>query len=469
MKNVFLILSLLLFTYINAQDAHHMRVLGNWNNPNLAPNPDMPDQRWNELTGYVDTVKHKEYIIMGSIDSVYFFDVTDPTKIKLCDRRYGLNTAINRDVETYEHYVYCVSDNAPAGKLQIYDLQYLPDSVHLVYESDTLGHNTHSIFINKDSKRLYMCINKLNPKIIRGMDVLSLEKPDSPRYVASLDESLFGSVSCAHVHEIYVRNDTGYCSCEYKGLYVVDFNDMQHQVPLGSISPPYPYSGYNHTSWVDPTGEYIAFTDESPHGLPVKIYKIRELSDMTYLTHFNTHEGATPHNVFWKGNLLYLSWYQDGVYIFNVDTPRKPKIFAYYDTYPQNQKGVYDNYKGCWGVYPYLPSGNIAASDMTNGLFMLTIDMSVNGLQQMDPVRNFSLWPVPFKNEINVQVSTLSAVQSTLEIKDIQGRTVFTKELELLAGEQNISLNLPEVLNSGMYIVTLANNYGLLHRKIVKE
>lgn len=461
--------SLLFSVAAYTQDAYHLKLLGNWNNPNLSPNPNMPGQLWSELTGYTDTASGHEFVIMGSIDSIYFFDVTDPTQIRLCDRRYGLNTAINRDIETYSHYVYCVSDNSPDGKLQIFDLQYLPDSVHLVYESDTLGKKTHSIFINRASQRLYMCINHLTNGEIHGMDILSLAQPDSPVFIGRMDEQLFGSQSCAHVHEIYVRNDTGFCSCEYKGLYVIDFTDLNHQQPLGSIAPPYPYNGYNHTSWVDESGEYIAFTDEVPHGLPVKIYRIRDLSDMTYLTHFNTHDGATPHNVFWVGNKLFISWYHDGVYIFSMDTPRTPRLYAYYDTYPQNPNGVYDNYRGCWGVYPNFPSGNIAASDMSNGLFMLKYDVTVGLDEGQNPIVRLDCWPSPFHESFTINTISNRASHTLFTLVSLDGKVLWTEYLELHAGEESITLSPPIDLKSGMYIASLANNYGILRRKVVKE
>ena len=39
-----------------------------------------------------------------------------------------------------------------------------------------------------------------------------------------------------------------------------------------------------------------------------------------------------------------------------------------YDTYTQ---GSGNGFNGCWGVYPFLPSGTIVASDIDNGLFVL--------------------------------------------------------------------------------------------------
>ena len=50
-------------------------------------------------------------------------------------------------------------------------------------------------------------------------------------------------------------------------------------------------------------------------------------------------------------------------------------------TYPYNmiQVGQYDTYTGSgtgffgdWGVYPFLPSGNLLVTDMSEGLFVLT-------------------------------------------------------------------------------------------------
>ena len=54
--------------------------------------------------------------------------------------------------------------------------------------------------------------------------------------------------------------------------------------------------------------------------------------------------------------------------ITDISHPNNPIEVGHYDTYPQ---GSGNGFYGCWGVYPYLPSGNILASDMQNGLFVL--------------------------------------------------------------------------------------------------
>jgi hypothetical protein len=44
---------------------------------------------------------------------------------------------------------------------------------------------------------------------------------------------------------------------------------------------------------------------------------------------------------------------------------------AFFDTFPDSDAV---NFDGAWSVYPYLPSGNLIVNDVTNGLFVLTVE-----------------------------------------------------------------------------------------------
>jgi hypothetical protein len=56
------------------------------------------------------------------------------------------------------------------------------------------------------------------------------------------------------------------------------------------------------------------------------------------------------------------------VVIVDVSRPQNPIEVAKYDTYPAGGGGQ----NGCWGVYPFLPSGNLVVSDIQYGLYVLT-------------------------------------------------------------------------------------------------
>jgi hypothetical protein len=75
------------------------------------------------------------------------------------------------------------------------------------------------------------------------------------------------------------------------------------------------------------------------------------------------------HNTHVLNDYAITSWYTDGISITDITRPGNIISVGRYDTYPQGSGG---GFSGCWGVYPFLPSGTIVASDINNGLIVLT-------------------------------------------------------------------------------------------------
>ena len=88
-----------------------------------------------------------------------------------------------------------------------------------------------------------------------------------------------------------------------------------------------------------------------------------------------TYTNSIAHNPYYRDSLIIVSYYHDGVQIWNGTDPMNPIKIAYYDTEPNNTN--YNGYAGAWGVYPFFPSGNMAVSDITNGFFLLSIDAAL--------------------------------------------------------------------------------------------
>lgn len=470
-KSALFIFFCLIISFANAQIAYRMSLLSNWNNPNLNKVDSI--NIWNDLAGYYDSLTQKEYIIAGSTDSIYFFDITIPTQIKLLDVEYGsVKNVINRDYEIYQHYVYCVADQNRSS-MQIFDLKYLPDSVHKVYEDSSLAINTHSIFIEAKSKRLYMYSNKYanwvngNSKE-SAMDIISLENPEKPVFLAKLmvPNKANGEAAFRWVHEGHVRNDTGYLSCGTSGLYIYDLRDLNNQQIIGSIVN-YPGSGYNHTSWLNKNGKYIMFTDENMN-LPVKIFDISIIQAPRLESTFISNTWATPHNAYWYGDFAVVSHYQDGVFIWNIADTKKPFLAAYYDTYPQNAVNDYTkNFAGCWGVWPYLPSGNIIASDRTNGIFVLKADSGLLNTQEIEQSIMANIYPNPSNEEINIAIETNYNDAFKIQILNLQGQIVkeFTPEFKSnYLYTENIS-----DLKNGLYIIAIIGSKNILKQKFWKQ
>src|SRR5690606_29387539 len=61
------------------------------------------------------------------------------------------------------------------------------------------------------------------------------------------------------------------------------------------------------------------------------------------------------------------SYYTYGIVIYDATHPDNLVEVGHYDTSPHSGYG----FKGAWGVYPFLPSGNLLVSDIEGGLFVL--------------------------------------------------------------------------------------------------
>lgn len=390
--------------------------VGEWSRSGISK---LGDQSYNDIWGYTD-VKGKEYAILGSLDSIYFLEITQSPNIKLCGVLAGKSRgAINRDVEVYEHYAYCVADEG-AASLQIVDLQYLPDSIHLVSDHQAISQNAHTVHVS--GSRLYICKNKRQGRL-RAMDIYSLKDPEKPEWIGELipPSDGGGGQLFDFVHEVHVKNDTAYCACGNGGLFIYDVRNPASPKLLTSQST-YPEKGFCHAAAV--MGQTLVVTDENP-GLGVKAFTYQN-NILQWKTTFRTHSGAVAHSPFCKGKYVYLSAYQDGVYIYNLEDPSNPFTVAWYDTYPDNASGQYDGLKGCWGVYPYLPSGRILASDMKYGLFVFEMaeNLGINNGLNKHP-----------QSQLLLTGQTIRAVSRQFyQIYNLNGQLLYSQNME--AGDE---------------------------------
>jgi len=463
MRKIYLILFILFsINGLKAQQSLNMELLAQWNNTTL-PKID-GDQLWSDIMGYHDSVTNKEYAILFGNDSLYFFDITVPTMTKLVATIDGYSTkSINRDAEIYQHYAYCVSERSSSlGGLQILDLQYLPDSVHEVYRSDALTVQAHTIFIEEARKRMYIPQNSTKMGF-SALDIFSLNNPENPTKLASLQVPTndLGEPQFAKVHEMYSRNDTVYLSCYDNGLYIMDLTNLNSQKLLGVIAN-YPQRGTNHSSWLNEKGNMLMFTDEN-QGSPIKLFDISDISNPRQIVYFNSHPNALPHNAYWKNNMAVVSAYEDGVYMYDLTDVTNPKVHAFYDTYPLNADGVYNGFHGCWGVWPYLPSGNIIASDISEGLFVMKPKFGVGVNENINWNSDVEVYPNPATKFVNIKLPNQS---EKFDLSIFDSRGILIKKLEIQANNTTINT---EELKVGFYAFKLSNVHYSKTFKIIIE
>lgn len=411
MKYIYFVLFYILITNCYGQ-IKNVTLLDSWDDDNLVTTYD-DESVFNEVWGFVkDGI---EYAVIGSTAGTHFFKITYNNKLQLVDFKQGKHFGeeiIHRDYHDYNGYLYEVADEG-LSSLRIYDLQYLPDSVHIVSDNDDLIIRSHNIFIDSSSALLYSCGNT-SITDIDALKVISLEDPINPTFVYD-----YNFVN--YVHDIFVRNDTAYLNVPGDGLIVLDFSNPQMPTPLGNL-PFYTDQGYTHSGWLNQKGNTYILCDENPS----KRFKVCDVSDLANIeelaaTKPETYVNTLPHNVMIRDSLAFFSYYNDGLQIYNISNPSQPKRVAYYDTYDGDDN---ETYRGAWGIYALFPSHRILISDRKNGLFLLQHTPPPN--LKPDNENDHGVYPNPIVDEGHFYFNQPVNFPYTLTIYDELGQLIET-------------------------------------------
>ncbi len=444
-------------TKAQTYQSQNISMLSNWFDPAAVAEPSY-GIKYNGIWGWTDTTGN-EYAIVGSSAGAYFINVTNPSAPVQCDfvpsRR---DHCIWHEIKTYQNYCYIVSDDAAPNSLQIVDMSYLPDSVHVVYDSNSLFERSHTIWI--DGNKLYGGYVNGGSVGYAAMAVFDISNPTSPVLLRKIEDDYPGIFSYAH--DMYVRNDTVYASAGYNGFFVFKLNSSNHFQLLGSLTN-YFNQGYNHSSALSNDGHTIIFCEELPDGQPVRSVDVSDLSNITIVASFESHPDATPHNPFIKDNYLFLAYYQDGLQVYDISNPSAPVRLGYFDTHWQNDSlGTYPAPAdaGAWGAYPWLPSGNVIVSDMQNGLYVLDVS-TITSIKQNDVSAQIYLYPNPANSDQLNILLPVSFHHAQYEILNANGQLI---QKDFLSNSQ---INIQQ-LNSGIYTLRLIGDNTIAVQKFVR-
>ncbi len=305
------------------------------------------------IWGYVDSLGN-EYALVGTSYGVSIVDVTIPTNPIEIDTIKDVSS-IWRELKVWNKHAYVTTEGG--NGLLIIDLSTLPDASGITYTHFTGGglNTSHTIFIDEKGIAYVFGSNAA-----QGAMILDLTKANAP--------TILGTYTDYYIHDGYVRGDTLWAGAIYDGkLLVIDASDKANLKLLASQTTP---GVFTHNCWLTDDGKYIFTTDEVSNSY-ITSYDVSDLSNIKELDRCQSNPGsnAIVHNTYVVNkNFLATSYYKDGVIIVDATYPDNMVEVGNYDTYSQ---GAGDGETGDWGVYPYLPSGNLLVSDMINGLFVL--------------------------------------------------------------------------------------------------
>ncbi len=349
--NKILILILVVPLFSIAQSSYNMTLLGSY---------EWPTTEGSDIWGWVDPVTEDEYALVGLNDGFSCVNVTDPSNPIEEFYISDLNSTW-RDIKTWGNYAY-VTTEADAGLL-IVDLTDMTGNTYW-HVSQFTNPTTSAAVSFTAAHNLYIDENGIC--YIFGASSNSGGSPSDGAVfldVASNATSpvYLGEWNDEYIHDGMVRGDTMYAGCIYTGdLYIVDVSDKSNPFVLGTHQTP---SSFTHNAWVSDDGNYVFTTDEKPDAY-IGSYNISDMSNIQEVDRIqsNPESNSIPHNTHVDGDFLVTSWYRDGTTIHDISNPNSLVQVAYYDSYV----GSGDGFDGCWGTYPFLPSGNIISSEINS-------------------------------------------------------------------------------------------------------
>jgi choice-of-anchor B domain-containing protein len=350
------------------------------------------------LWGFVDLDDNREYAVVGLSNATAIIDVTDPGNPREVGSVPG-NPSLWREVKVYQffdaaagaHRAYAyITTEAPGSGLQVIELSGLPNTVSL---ASTIGdfQTSHTIYVSNIDYAsnvalpgrqafIYIAGSNLNAGAYR---IFSLANPVTPQRVT------VAPAGTGYMHDstsLYITDSRaaqcapGHDPCEVLVDFNVDSVDLwdvtNKSAPVQLSATTYPSNQFTHSGWPTEDQRFIVVHDEldelriasfSTHIYTLDIANLRAPSIVTSYIGPGT---TTDHNGYAKGNRYYMSHYMRGLVVFDLTDPQALVEVGNLDTFLQlasNSAGT----EGAWGVYPFLPSGNILVSDIDNGLFIL--------------------------------------------------------------------------------------------------
>jgi len=325
-----------------------------------------------------------EYALVGVFNGLSIVNVSIPEQPVEVQFVSGSNT-IYRDIKTFKNYAYVTNEGA--NGVLIVDLQFLPDSVQYVNYQNA-GDNTyttaHNLYIDEVGS-MYIAGHNIAPGGVLMYDLNTT--PMQPQLVGVYDDN--------YCHDVFVKGNFMYTS-EGNRFAIVDITDKSDWIILGTQTT----YGYTHNAWLSNDGNTLFTTDETA-GTWVVAWNIIDPTDIKELGRIQSSPGqnVVPHNTHVLNDYLVTSYYTDGVVVFDASEPDNLIQVANYDTSPNFSGG---DFNGCWGTTPFLNSGNILASDIEEGLYILKptykraarLKGIVTDSQSSNPINDVSVWLV---------------------------------------------------------------------------
>ncbi len=347
----------------------------------------------NDIWGWTDRKKRREYVLLGAVEGTIVIDVTKPTKpvvLGMLPSASNLDNPFWRDIKVYKGHAFIVSEHTDHG-MQVLDLRQLhkikrkeaPVVLQAAAQYDGFS-SAHNIAINEKSGYAYVVGTDT---CLGGIEVVDISKPADPKESACFDQHGYvhdtqcvnykGSDKRFRNREICFNSSANLGAPYSNSLSIVDVTDKSKIIALANVEYGAGY-GYSHQGWLTPDQKHYIHGDEldeyfgSVTTTTTRVWNVENLTDPQISAVTTNDMTSIDHNLYTRDNLSYASNYTTGLRIFDIKDIAKGEYreVAYFDVYPENDNASFEG--GTWSNYAYFKKkGLVAVSSMDRGLFLL--------------------------------------------------------------------------------------------------
>ncbi|MBI5917493.1 MAG: choice-of-anchor B family protein [Bacteroidetes bacterium] len=311
------------------------------------------DTRYSGSWAYV-APDSSEYALIGAKTGMAAYSIDDTSSFT--ELGFVAGPVTNwREITVIGQHAFVVTDvQGPSHGMQVIDLGYLPDSLHLdttYTETFTTGHIIQKA-IDSDEPYVYV----MGTSTTQGVHILNVSDPAVPVEVGKY-------VPGYYIHDAHIRGNLLYAAAFYETqIDIVDISDKTNPVQIGTIT----YDGKNtHSASTTEDGHFLIVTDEQD-GYPARVFNVEDPENGYEVARYTANELSLVHNPYVRGDFCFVSHNTEGLRVLDLADPSVPVEVGFFDTWP----GASGGFSGLWSACPYFPSGKIIGGNRNDGLYV---------------------------------------------------------------------------------------------------
>ena len=337
-------------------------------------------QSANDIWGWTDPETGREYALVGLDNGTAFVDLGDPAAPRYLGKLPTQTTSTTwRDVKVYADHAFIVSE-APGHGMQVFDLAHLRDvaDAPATFTADAVydgAGNVHNIVIDEDSGFAYLVGANGGGYACNGggLHVVDIRTALEPAFAGCFDTDGYTHDAQCIVYDGPDAEYTGQQVCFASNedtLTIADVTDKAEPLLISRVT--YAAPSYTHQGWLSEDRRYFIANDELDGNASETtrsiIFDVSDLDNPEFVDFFFGPTPAIDHNLYVKGDLVFMSNYEAGLRINRLAPDGTLEEISHFDTYPASDNTAFS---GQWSNYPYFGSGVVIANDINNGLFVL--------------------------------------------------------------------------------------------------